>query len=42
MPKVYNPQEKPWLKITNASTQELIEQLALCPSRALSIKNLGQ
>lgn len=38
LPKVYNPKEKPWVKITNASTQELIDQVALCPSRALSIK----
>lgn len=38
LPKVYNPKEKPWEKITNASTQELKDQVALCPSGALSLK----
>lgn len=38
LPKVYNPKEKPWVKITNASTQELKDQVALCPSGALSLK----
>ena len=42
LPQVYNPKEKPWLKITNASSGELIEQVALCPSGALSIKNSAQ
>lgn len=42
LPKVYNPKEKPWIKITNASTLELKDQVALCPSGALSIKNLAQ
>lgn len=38
LPKVYHPHEKPWIKIKNATTQELKEQVALCPSGALSIK----
>ena len=36
LPKVYNPQEHPWIKIENATTQELINQVNLCPSGALS------
>lgn len=36
LPKVYNPKEKPWVKIENASTQELKNQLKKCPSGALS------
>lgn len=36
LPKVYNPKEKPWLKIENASTEELIKQIGTCPSKALS------
>ena len=36
--KVYNPKVRPWIKIENATTQELIDQVALCPSGALSIK----
>lgn len=42
LPKVYNPREKPWVKITNASTQELIAQVATCPSGALSLKNFSK
>ncbi|RKD90410.1 (4Fe-4S)-binding protein [Mangrovibacterium diazotrophicum] len=38
LPKVYNPIERPWIKIENASSQELIDQVAKCPSGALSIK----
>lgn len=36
LPKVYNPRDKPWLKIENASTEELKAQIAKCPSGALS------
>lgn len=36
LPKVYNPQEKPWIKIENASTEELKAQVKTCPSGALS------
>jgi predicted GNAT family acetyltransferase/uncharacterized Fe-S cluster protein YjdI len=38
LPKVYNPQERPWIKLENASSEELINQVATCPSGALSIK----
>jgi len=38
LPKVYNPKEKPWVKIHNATTKELVEQVSKCPSGALSIK----
>lgn len=36
LPKVYNPQAKPWLTIENASTEELKNQIRSCPSGALS------
>jgi uncharacterized Fe-S cluster protein YjdI len=36
LPQVYCPNERPWVKIKNASTQELIEQVGKCPSGALS------
>ena len=36
LPKVYNPKEKPWLKIDNATTEELKDQIKACPSGALS------
>lgn len=36
LPKVYNPKERPWIKIENATTEELKKQIATCPSGALS------
>lgn len=36
LPQVYNPQAKPWIKIENATTEQLKEQLSKCPSGALS------
>lgn len=38
LPKVYDPKSKPWLKPQNATSEELIRQVSLCPSGALSIK----
>lgn len=36
LPNVYNPKERPWVKIENASTVELKAQIDKCPSGALS------
>ena len=36
LPKVYNPKERPWIKIENVTTPELKAQIAKCPSKALS------
>ena len=38
LPKVYNTKVRPWIKPENATSQELIDQVAKCPSGALSIK----
>ena len=38
LPKVYNPKERPWVKIENASTEELKAQLTTCPSGALTFR----
>jgi uncharacterized Fe-S cluster protein YjdI len=35
LPKVYHPQEKPWIRPTEASADELIAQIKKCPSGAL-------
>lgn len=40
LPQVYNPKERPWIKPENATTTEIINQVAKCPSAALSIKEL--
>jgi uncharacterized Fe-S cluster protein YjdI len=37
LPQVYHPKEKPWIKMENASSEALIQQVAMCPSGALSI-----
>lgn len=39
LPMVYHPKEKPWIRMENASSEELIKQVAICPSGALSIKS---
>lgn len=36
LPKVYDPKAKPWIKMDNATTQALIDQVDKCPSGALS------
>jgi len=36
LPEVYNPKEKPWIKIENGTTETLKAQIAKCPSGALS------
>ena len=36
LPEVYKPDQKPWINVENATTQELKDQIAKCPSGALS------
>jgi len=38
LPNVYCPPERPWIKIENATTDELVSQVKSCPSGALSYK----
>ena len=38
LPQVYNPKERPWVKIETATTDELIAQINKCPSGALSYR----
>ncbi|EEC96885.1 hypothetical protein PRABACTJOHN_01711 [Parabacteroides johnsonii DSM 18315] len=38
LPKVYTPKERPWIKIENATTAELIDQIGKCPSGALTYR----
>ena len=34
--EVFNPGEKPWIKMDGANTERIIEQVKKCPSGALS------
>ncbi len=34
--EVFNPKEKPWIKMGGATTERIIEQVRQCPSGALS------
>lgn len=36
LPDVFQPKDKPWIKIDKASTKALIQQVKQCPSGALS------
>ena len=38
LPDVYHPKDKPWIKPENATTEQLIHQVNLCPSGALSYR----
>lgn len=35
---VFKPQEHPWIKLENASSEEIVATVKKCPSGALSIK----
>ena len=32
---VFNPKEKPWIKVDGATTEKIIDQVKKCPSGAL-------
>ncbi|HAR39082.1 MAG: (4Fe-4S)-binding protein [Bacteroidetes bacterium GWD2_45_23] len=42
LPNVYKPNERPWIQMEHATSQEMIDQVAKCPSGALSIKKEGK
>ena len=41
LPEVYRPKEKPWIRPELASEEALKEQIARCPSGALSFREVG-
>lgn len=36
LPQVFQPKDRPWIKMDGASTAEIIKQIEACPSKALS------
>ena len=38
LPAVYHPRERPWIQPENATSAEIVRQVAMCPSGALAIK----
>ena len=38
LPEVFKPKDRPWIQPDHASKQQIIDQVAKCPSRALSIE----
>ena len=42
LPNVYDPKARPWIKVDNASTEELKAQIKRCPSGALSYYMNGE
>jgi uncharacterized Fe-S cluster protein YjdI len=36
MPEVFDPNERPWIKVENGNTNDIIEQIKKCPSGAIS------
>ena len=36
LPEVFNPKEKPWIKMEGSTTERIAEQVKKCPSGALS------
>jgi uncharacterized Fe-S cluster protein YjdI len=37
LPGVFDPRRRPWIVLENATSDEIVEQVSKCPSRALSI-----
>ncbi len=37
LPRVFDPRRRPWITLESASTQEIVAQVARCPSGALSV-----
>ena len=37
LPGVFDPKRRPWIDMSQAKTQQIIEQVKKCPSGALSI-----
>ena len=41
LPEVFNPDARPWVNLDGASSQEIMHQVVMCPSGALSIAGVA-
>lgn len=41
-PKVFRPKERPWIDVSQASSEELINTVSKCPSGALRYRKGGE
>lgn len=39
--EVFNPKARPWVNMDGSSSEKIVEQVAKCPSGALSIEKIG-
>lgn len=39
LPEVFRPRQRPWIEMTQATTEKIIAQVKKCPSGAISIKD---
>jgi uncharacterized Fe-S cluster protein YjdI len=40
LPKVFDPNRRPWVDIKAATTEEIVRQVSQCPSGALTITHI--
>ncbi len=38
LPLVFDPRRKPWIELASATSEQIVAQVARCPSGALSIE----
>jgi putative redox protein len=39
LPQVFDPKARPWVNVLGATSKEIVEQVAKCPSGALKTEN---
>lgn len=42
LPLVFDPRRRPWIDLTPATSEQIVAQVAMCPSGALSIEPATQ
>ena len=42
LPLVFDPRRRPWIELASAASEQIVAQVAKCPSGALSIQRPGE